>query len=83
MLGDVRWRFLAWGADAVGVQDVVSPDGLARGRVQHGPHHLVKRLVGVAPQCALGVLIDQAPAEPCRHTPRSQAAEPGGDSNRD
>ena len=41
----------------------MSPDGLACGGVQHGTHHLVEGLVGVTSQRALGVLVDQAPAE--------------------
>lgn len=51
---------LTGGADAVSIQDAVPPDGLSCGSIQHGPHHLVKGLVGVTPQRALGVLIDEA-----------------------
>lgn len=39
------------------------PDGLPCGGVQHGTHHLVKGLVGVTPQDAFGIFIDQAPTE--------------------
>lgn len=51
---------LTGGADAISIQDAVPPDGLSCGSIQHGPHHLVKGLVGVTPQCALGVFIDEA-----------------------
>ena len=40
------------------------PNGLACFCVQHGTHDLVKRLVSVALQSALGILVDQAPPEP-------------------
>lgn len=55
---------LTRGADAVGVQDVVPPDGFPGGSIQHGPHHLVKGLVGVTPQDTLSIFIDEAAAEP-------------------
>lgn len=58
---------LTRGADAVGIQDAVPPDGLAALGVQHGTHHLVKRLVGVALQSALGVLVDQTSPKACEH----------------
>lgn len=35
-------------ADAVRIEGRVSPDGFTSRGVHHGPHHLVKRLVGVA-----------------------------------
>lgn len=54
---------LTGGADTVSIQDAVTPNGLSCGSVEHGPHHLVKGLVGVTPQCTLGVFIDKAPAE--------------------
>lgn len=57
---------LTGGADAVSIQDAVSPDGLSCGSVQHRSHHLVKGLVGVTPQCALSVFIDEAPAKSWR-----------------
>lgn len=54
---------LTGGADTISIQDAVTPNGLPCGSVQHGPHHLVKGLVGVTPQCTLGVFIDKAPAK--------------------
>lgn len=49
---------LTGGADAISIQDAVPPDGLPGVSIQHGPHHLVKGLVGVTPQNALGIFIN-------------------------
>ena len=54
---------LTRGADAVSIQDVVSPDGFAGGSVQHGPQDFIKGLIGVTPQCALGIFVDEASTE--------------------
>lgn len=55
-----KQRVLTGGTDAVSVQDVVPPYWFTGSSVQHGPHHLVKGLVGVTPQNALCVFVDKA-----------------------
>lgn len=60
---------LTRGADAVSIKDVVTPDGFPGGSVQHGPHHLVKGLIGVTPQSALCIFVNEAPPKSCRETP--------------
>lgn len=59
---------LTRGADAVSIKYVVTPDGLPCGSIQHGPHHLVKGLIGVTPQCALCVFVNEASTKSCRET---------------
>lgn len=54
---------LTRGTDPISIEDAVSPDGLSCGSVQHGPHHLVKGLVGVSPQSTLGIFVDKAPTK--------------------
>ena len=72
-------RMLTWGADAVLVEWRVSPDLRAGLRVQHRPHHLVKRLVRVALQHHLLVTVDEAATEACdRHHTQSSARRQGG-----
>lgn len=46
----MKWIFalLTRGANAISVQDAVSPNGLPCFRIQHGTHDLVKGLVSVA-----------------------------------
>ena len=57
---------VTWSTDSVGVQGLVFPDGLVGGGVQHGPHHLVKALVGVPLQGARLFPVDQTPAKTYR-----------------
>ena len=57
---------VTWSTDSVSVQGLVFPDGLVGGGVQHGPHHLVKALVGVPLQGASLFPVDQTPAKTYR-----------------
>lgn len=50
-------------ADPICIQDIVPPDGLSCGSVQHGTHHLVKGLIGVAAKDTFGIFIDEAPTK--------------------
>lgn len=61
-------------ADAISIKYVVTPDGLSCGSIQHGPHHLIKGLIGITPQCALWVFVNEASAKSCRET--SKLASP-------
>ena len=64
---------VTWSTDSIGVQGLVFPDGLVGGGVQHGPHDLVKALVGVPLQGAGLFPVNQTPAKTYR--------EGGGDHN--
>ena len=57
---------VTWSTDSIGVQGLVFPDGLVGGGVQHGPHDLVKALVGVPLQGASLFPVDQTPAKTYR-----------------